>query len=178
MKTILYKLGLFCIIFTWAVYVCSFVLLLIPGAVMRLFGIKLLKSYAIKFNRWMRRAENKFRDWYVMEAYLSLADFKLDKDEARKLYVTVCSVFTKLECSEEQKTNGLNALWQMIAKDVITKEDFYFQFGNSVQGCGNIMAQSLGFKLNELHEKINLKQLVSSEVLPKFRIELEKAYLS
>jgi hypothetical protein len=125
----------------------------------------------------MRRVENKFKDWYVMEAYLSLSDFKLDKDEARKLYVTVCNVFTKLECSDKQKTNGLNALWQMIIKDIIYKEDFCFQFGNSVPGCMNIMAKAINIDHIELYEKIEYHKLRSSEVLPKFRLELEKAYL-
>lgn len=65
MKTIIYKLGLFCIILTWAVYVCSFILLLIPGAIMRLFGVKLLHSYAFKFNRFIMRGEIKLKTWYI-----------------------------------------------------------------------------------------------------------------
>jgi tape measure domain-containing protein len=177
MKTILYKTGLFCIIIAWAIYVLSFLILLIPGSILRLFGVKFLYYYAFKFNRWVKSGTNWLKNQYITEVFSSLPDFKMDHEEARKLYITISNVFIKLGCSEEQKTNGLTAIWQMLAKDIIEKEDWY-QLGNSLPGCGNIMAKTLGFKMSEMHKKINNKQLVSSEILPKFRIELEKTYLN
>jgi len=65
MKTILYKTGLFLIILAWVIYVISFLILLIPGSILRLFGVKLLHSYAFKFNRWMKQIDNKLKFWYI-----------------------------------------------------------------------------------------------------------------
>lgn len=68
------------------------------------------------------------------------------------------------------------ALEQMLSKGKVTTEELRRQLGERLPGAFGIMAKTLEVPLSQLDKMLRAGEVISNEVLPKFAVEVEKAY--
>ena len=68
------------------------------------------------------------------------------------------------------------ALEQMMSKGKVSAEELRRQLGERLPGAFDIMAKAAGVSASELDEMMRKGELISSEILPKFAVEVEKAF--
>lgn len=62
---ILYKIGLISIFLLWVVYFVTVIVLIVPGLIMRLFGVKFLRSYSWYFTGKLKGLKIDLQGWYM-----------------------------------------------------------------------------------------------------------------
>ena len=68
------------------------------------------------------------------------------------------------------------ALEQMMSKGKVSSEELRRQLGERLPGAFDIMARAAGVSTSQLDEMMRKGELISSEILPKFAVEVEKAF--
>src|SRR5690554_2629643 len=68
------------------------------------------------------------------------------------------------------------ALEQMMSKGKVSAEELRRQLGERLPGAFDIMAKAAGVSASELDDMMRKGELISSEILPKFAVEVEKAF--
>lgn len=68
------------------------------------------------------------------------------------------------------------ALEQMMSKGKVSAEELRRQLGERLPGAFDIMAKAVGVSTTQLDDMMRKGEVISSEVLPKFAVEVEKAF--
>lgn len=92
------------------------------------------------------------------------------------VFNSITKSLTILGKTGEQSDRVLLALTQMMSKGTIQAEELKTQMGDSLPGAINIMAKAVGTNVEGLMKMMKAGEVISSDILPKFAIELEKAY--
>lgn len=114
------------------------------------------------------------------QAYLkfraSIAGANFDLVESQKIFESVSKAGSVLGLNAQRMELVFLALEQMISKGTISTEELRRQLGDNLPGAMRIMADALGVTIPKLLQMVKNNELLASEVLPKFRVQLEKAY--
>lgn len=100
---------------------------------------------------------------------LSLKDQEL-------VFESVAKASSTLGLSTEDQSRAFTALQQIMSKGKVSAEELKGQLGDALPGAVNIMARALGVGVGELSKMLEQGQVLADEALPKFAIELQKAY--
>lgn len=100
---------------------------------------------------------------------LSLRDQEL-------VFESVAKASSTLGLSTEEQSRAFTALQQIMSKGKVSAEELKGQLGDALPGAVNIMARALGVGVGELSKMLEQGQVLADEALPKFAIELQKAY--
>lgn len=95
--------------------------------------------------------------------------------EADKVFNSVSRVVGVLHLSSDQAHNAFYALQEMISKGTIQSKELQRQLGQAIPGAVKIMADAIGVSVNKLHDMEKSGELLTSDVLPKFADQLDKA---
>ncbi len=96
--------------------------------------------------------------------------------ETQKIFATVTKASGVLGLKTDELTGIYLALEQMISKGKVTTEELRRQLGERLPGAFDIMAKAVGVTTSELDKMLKAGEVLSAEALPKFAVELEKAY--
>ncbi|AKG94200.1 tail length tape measure protein [Polaribacter phage P12002L] len=100
----------------------------------------------------------------------------LSASETQKIFGTVTKAAGVLGLKTDELTGIYLALEQMISKGKVTTEELRRQLGERLPGAMDIMAKALNVTTSELDKMLRKGEVLSNEALPKFVIQLEKAY--
>lgn len=100
---------------------------------------------------------------------LSLKDQEL-------VFESVAKASATLGLSTETQSRAFTALQEIMSKGKVSAEELKGQLGDALPGAVNIMARALGVGVGELSKMLEQGQVLADEALPKFAIELQKAY--
>lgn len=100
----------------------------------------------------------------------------LTASETQKIFGTVTKAAGVLGLKTDELTGIYLALEQMISKGKVTTEELRRQLGERLPGAFDIMAKAVGVSSSELDKMLRAGEILSNEALPKFVVQLEKAY--
>jgi tape measure domain-containing protein len=100
----------------------------------------------------------------------------MSENDIHEIIIDIFEVAYHLELRENELRGVFLALNQMVIKNKITTEGLRRQMGERIPGVFGIMAKSLGITLPELDKMVKNGEIISCNILPKFAIELEKAF--
>lgn len=113
------------------------------------------------------QAYNKF--YIASKNKLALEDIQLIFDKVSKSA-------SLMGLSVYDQEGIFKALEQMMSKGTVQAEELRGQLGDRLPGAFEIMAKAMGVTTKELGKLMQDGKVLASEVLPKFAIELEKAF--
>ena len=97
-------------------------------------------------------------------------------EERNKIYESVIKAGSSLALSNDQIQGSLLAVSQMFSKGTVSAEELRGQLGERLPGAFGIMAKAVGVSEQELGKMMQKGQVLASDVLPKFAVELEKSF--
>lgn len=100
----------------------------------------------------------------------------VETDTARGIFQSVSQAMTVMGRGTEDQRLAFLALEQMLSKNTISSEELRRQLGERLPGAVSLMAKAVGVTTAELQDLLKAGTLVSSEVLPKFAEEVDKAF--
>lgn len=100
----------------------------------------------------------------------------LEGKKARDIFEKVSKSAASMGLSAEETSGTLRALNQIISKGKVQAEELRGQLGDRISGAFQIMARAIGVTTSELDEMLKKGEVIADEVLPKFAIEMEKAF--
>lgn len=101
---------------------------------------------------------------------------KLTMAETRDIFRQTAKAGAVLGLTTDDINGSFRALEQMLSKGKVQAEEIRGQLGERLPGAFQILAQSMGLTTAELSKQLELGNVYSEEVLPKFARELEKVY--
>lgn len=107
--------------------------------------------------------------------YVSAKD-KISGAEIQQIFESVSKAASSMGLSVDQQQRAFLALNQMMSKGTVQAEELRGQLGEALPGAFGIMAKAIGVTERELQDMMKAGDVLASEVLPKFAIELERAY--
>lgn len=113
------------------------------------------------------QAYNKF--YIASKNKLALEDIQLIFDKVSKSA-------SLMGISVYEQEGIFKALEQMMSKGTVQAEELRGQLGDRLPGAFEIMAKAMNVSTAELGDMMKNGEVMASEVLPKFAIELEKAF--
>ena len=122
------------------------------------YGLELITT-SQAYNKFYIAAKNK----------LALEDIQLIFDKVSKSA-------SLMGLSIYDQEGIFKALEQMMSKGTVQAEELRGQLGDRLPGAFEIMANAMGVSTAKLGEMMKEGKVMASEVLPKFAIELEKAF--
>lgn len=118
---------------------------------------------------------NTLTDSYI-KFLASSKGTNLEGEQSRLIFDKVTKSAASLGLSVADTEGVLKALGQIMSKGKVQSEELRGQLGDRLPGAFNIMAKALGVTTAELDKMLKLGQIMSDEALPKFAVELEKAF--
>lgn len=100
----------------------------------------------------------------------------LEGKKARDIFEKVSKSAASMGLSAEETSGTLRALNQIISKGKVQAEELRGQLGDRIPGAFQLMAKAIGVTTAELDEMLKKGEVIADEVLPKFAIEMEKAF--
>lgn len=97
-------------------------------------------------------------------------------EDTTRIYESVSKASAVLGLRTDELQGVYLALEQMLSKGKITTEELRRQLGERLPGAFGIMAEAVGVSVSELDKMLKKGEVLSSVYLPKFAVELEKAY--
>lgn len=97
-------------------------------------------------------------------------------EETRAIFEAVSKAGTVLGMSAEEMNGALLAIGQMMSKGTVQAEELRGQLGERLPGAFNIAARAMGVTTSELGKMLESGTVLASDFLPKFRVELDKAF--
>lgn len=113
------------------------------------------------------QAYNKF--YIASKNKLALEDIQLIFDKVSKSA-------SLMGMSVYEQEGIFKALEQMMSKGTVQAEELRGQLGDRLPGAFEIMANAMGVSTEKLGDMMKNGEVMASEVLPKFAVELEKAF--
>lgn len=101
---------------------------------------------------------------------------KLSLNEIHLIFDKISKAAALMGMSVHDQNLIFLALEQMMSKGKVSSEELRRQLGERLPAALDIMAKATGVTTAELDEMMRKGELISSEVLPKFAIEVEKAF--
>ena len=96
--------------------------------------------------------------------------------ETMKIFDSVAKAAGVLGLKTDEVNGVFLALEQMISKGKVTTEELRRQLGERLPGAMGIMAKAMGVSISQLDKMLKAGEVLSDEALPKFAVELQKAY--
>ncbi len=100
----------------------------------------------------------------------------LTLDQTENIFRQVAKAGGVLGLSTDNINGAFRALEQILSKGKVQAEEIRGQLGERLPGAFQILAKSMGLTTQELDKQLELGNVLSDEVLPKFADELEKTY--
>lgn len=100
----------------------------------------------------------------------------VETETARDIFQSVSQAMTVMGRGTEDQRLAFLALEQMLSKNTISSEELRRQLGERLPGAVSLMARAVGVTTTELQKLLQAGSLVSSEVLPKFAKEVDRAF--
>ncbi len=104
----------------------------------------------------------------------NLAGIKLA--ESNKIFEAAVKASTALGKSNEDTNGILLAFSQIVSKGTVQAEELRGQIGERIPGAFNLAAKAMGVTTQELNKMLEQGQVLSTDFLPKFAVELENAF--
>ena len=104
----------------------------------------------------------------------NLAGIKLT--ESNKIFEAAVKASTALGKSNEDTQGILLAFSQIVSKGTVQAEELRGQIGERIPGAFNLAAKAMGVTTLQLNKMLQQGQVISADFLPKFAIELDKAF--
>lgn len=98
----------------------------------------------------------------------------LEGEKVRSVFESIVKYGTALQLSSDQMGGTLNAMSQMISKNVVSMEEMRQQLGDRLPGAFQAAARAMNMTTGEFTELVSSGKLLATEFLPKFAAELEK----
>jgi len=96
--------------------------------------------------------------------------------ETQRIFGTVTKAAGVLGLKTDELSGVYLALEQMLSKGKVTTEELRRQLGERLPGAFGIMADAIGVSTSKLDKMLKAGEILSKDALPKFAIQLEKAY--
>lgn len=106
----------------------------------------------------------------------AVKDTALQGQKADDVFASVARVAGQLQMPMEQVSGIFKALEQMMSKNVVQSEELRGQLGDRLPGAFNIAARAMRVNTDELTKMLKAGEVIASDFLPKFAVELEKTY--
>ena len=100
----------------------------------------------------------------------------LTNKETQNIFRQTAKAGAVLGLSTDDLNGSFRALEQILSKGKVQAEEIRGQLGERLPGAFQILAQSMGLTTAQLSKQLELGNVLSEEVLPKFAEELEKVY--
>ncbi|KKL83239.1 hypothetical protein LCGC14_1976740, partial [marine sediment metagenome] len=94
----------------------------------------------------------------------------------RQIFTAVSKASLVLGLSADQTQGAFRALVQIMSKGTVQSEELRGQLGERIPGAFRIAARAMGVTTRELGKMLEQGEVLSDEFLPKFALELEKAF--
>ena len=104
----------------------------------------------------------------------NLAGIKLN--ESNKIFEAAVKASAALGKSNQDTQGILLAFSQIVSKGTVQAEELRGQIGERIPGAFNLAAKAMGVTTKELNKMLEQGQVLSADFLPKFAVELEKAF--
>lgn len=101
---------------------------------------------------------------------------KLALEEIQLIFDKVSKSASLMGMSMYDQEGVFKALEQMMSKGTVQAEELRMQLGDRLPGAFETMAKAVGVSTAELGDMMKRGEVIASEVLPQFAIELEKAF--
>jgi len=101
---------------------------------------------------------------------------RLEGEATDKIFTAVTGTMGRIKKSGEDTEGALLAIGQMMSKGTIQSEELRGQLGERIPGAFNIMARALGVTTSKLGDMLKNGEVLASQALPKFAIELERTF--
>jgi tape measure domain-containing protein len=131
------------------------------------FLAKLANNYGLEISA--------LRDEYIKYNASAKASTLALKDQ-ELVFESVAKAGAVLGLSNETQSRAFTALQQIMSKGKVSAEELKGQLGDALPGAVTIMAKALGVGTGELQKMLEKGEVMADEALPKFAIELQKAY--
>lgn len=95
---------------------------------------------------------------------------------ARDIFSAVAEASTSLGLSADQSAGAFTAIGQMISKGTVSAEELRGQLVERLPGAVNIAARAMGVTTSELDGMLKKGEVITSDFLPKFAIEIKKSF--
>lgn len=96
--------------------------------------------------------------------------------QTENIFRQVAKAGSVLGLSTDDINGSFRALEQILSKGKVQAEEIRGQLGERLPGAFQILAESMGLSTAELSKQLELGNVLSEEVLPKFAAQLEKTY--
>jgi len=100
----------------------------------------------------------------------------LSLKQTESIFESTSKAAAVLGLKTDELTGVYLALEQMLSKGKVTTEELRRQLGERLPGAMGIMAKAIGVTISELDSMMKKGEVLSSDALPKFAKELERAY--
>lgn len=101
---------------------------------------------------------------------------KLELNEIHLIFDKISKAAALMGMSVHDQELIFLALEQMMSKGKVSSEELRRQLGERLPGAFDIMAKAVGVSTSQLDDMMRKGEIISSEVLPKFADEVEKAF--
>lgn len=108
--------------------------------------------------------------------YASATGANISAEDTRRIFESVANAGAKLRLSSDDVTGALRALEQMAAKGKVQAEELRGQLGERLPRAFELAAKAMGVTTAELNKMLEDGKVMSDVFLPKFAIELDKAF--
>jgi len=131
------------------------------------FVARLSEDYGIQINT--------LREEYIKYTAAAKAS-TLSLEDQELVFESVTKASSILGLSTETQSRAFTALQQIMSKGKVSAEELKGQLGDALPGAVTIMAKALGVGVGQLQKMLEKGEVMADVALPKFAIELQKAY--
>lgn len=114
------------------------------------------------------------------EGYVQLAsstrNTPIEGQATKDIFTGLSQAATVLNLSEDQVSRAFLAVSQSASKGKVQAEELRGQLGEAIPGAFGIAARAIGKTEAELNKMLELGQVIASDFLPKFGIQLQKEF--
>ncbi len=114
------------------------------------------------------------------EQYSKLAaaarDTKLEGKDTRDIFVGVSQAAVALGARADETAGALNAIQQIISKNVVSMEELRGQLGERLPGAMRIAQQAVGLTSEEFNKLVSNGNLTADVLLPKMAAQFQKTF--
>lgn len=126
-------------------------------------------------------SENLGQDLSVVEKnYTNLTasskGTRLEGQATDDIFKSVVGTMGRLKKPAEDVDRALLAVGQMMSKNTVQSEELKGQLSEVLPGAFNIAARAMGVTTSKLNDMLKNGEVMASDLLPKFAVELEKTF--
>lgn len=130
-----------------------------------------LRQEAYRTGTDLAKAAQSYKNFY---SAANMAGFK--KPQIQSMFSDVLTAGRGAGISQEQQSQALVAMEQILSKGKLSAEEIRRQMGNALPGAFEIAAKAMGVTTAQLDEMLKKGEIAANDFLPKFVKELKKTY--